>query len=60
MGIRDHVKLETIPLRVHPDLDEVWVQDLIEKDPALLGLGNLVVRDRERLHPGAGRLDLLL
>jgi hypothetical protein len=38
----------------------VWVQDLIANDPSILGLGDLVLRDRERVHPRAGRLDLLL
>lgn len=28
--------------------------------PAILGLGDLVVKDKERIHPNAGRLDLLL
>ena len=37
-----------------------WVQDLISNDPSILGLGNLVLRDRERRQPRAGRLDLLL
>ena len=30
------------------------------EDPSLLNLGDLVLRDRERIHPRAGRLDLLL
>lgn len=37
-----------------------WVQDLISNDPSILGLGDLVLRDRERIQPRAGRLDLLL
>jgi len=36
------------------------VQDIIANDPAILGLGDLVLRDRERRQPRAGRLDLLL
>src|SRR5439155_26797030 len=32
----------------------------IEKKPAILGLGDITVRDRERRQPHAGRLDLLL
>lgn len=36
------------------------MQDLIANDPAILGLGDLVLRDRERIQPRAGRLDLLL
>ncbi|WP_353217822.1 hypothetical protein [Sandarakinorhabdus sp.] len=47
-------------LRAHPDFSETWVQGLIAEDPAILGLGDLVLRDRERIQPRAGRLDLLL
>ena len=47
-------------LRAHPDFSESWVQGLIAEDPAILGLGELVLRDRERIQPRAGRLDLLL
>ena len=44
----------------HSVLSEKWVQDIIADDPTLLGLGDLVLRDRERRQPRAGRLDLLL
>lgn len=53
-------KSERISLKNHPDLNERWIQDLIADDPSILGLGDLVLRDRERIHPRAGRLDLLL
>jgi len=36
------------------------VQDRIAEDPSILGLGDLVLKDRERFQPRAGRLDLLL
>ncbi|TMM50736.1 hypothetical protein [Sulfitobacter sabulilitoris] len=49
-----------ISLRNHPVYSENWVQDIIAEDPSILGLGELVLRDRERIHPRAGRLDLLL
>ena len=32
----------------------------IAEDPTMLGLGNLVLKDKERIQPRAGRLDLLL
>ena len=32
----------------HPELDEKWVQDLIAKDPSILGLGDLELRQKER------------
>jgi predicted transport protein len=51
---------ERFSLRNHPEFSERWVQDLIANDPSVLGLGDLVMRDRERVQPRAGRLDLLL
>ena len=36
------------------------MQTLIADDPAIMGLGDLVLRDQERIQPRAGRLDLLL
>ncbi|MGY2931848.1 hypothetical protein ACVWZ6_001450 [Bradyrhizobium sp. GM6.1] len=53
-------KAERISLKLHPELNERWVQDLIATDPNILGLGDLVLRDKERMQPRAGRLDLLL
>ena len=42
-------------------ITEKWIQELIEEDPSILGLGDdLQFRDRERRQPRAGRLDLLL
>jgi hypothetical protein len=55
-----YVKHETISLKFHTELNEKWVQDLIANDPSILGLGDLVLRDKERIQPRAGRLDLLL
>ena len=55
-----HVKPERLWLRGHSVFTEKWVQDRIAEDPTILGLGELVLRDRERLQPRAGRLDLLL
>lgn len=55
-----HIKLTPVNLKNHPQLDERWVHDVICEDPAILGLGGVVVKDRERIQPGAGRLDLLL
>ena len=49
-----------ILLKNHPVYTESWVQDIIADEPSILGLGDLVLRDRERIHPRAGRLDLLL
>ena len=49
-----------IDLKLHPEYDEKWVQNIIADDPSVLGLGDLVLRDQERRQPNAGRLDLLL
>ncbi|HOP61671.1 MAG TPA: hypothetical protein PKZ60_09735, partial [Candidatus Saccharicenans sp.] len=55
-----YVKFEKISLKNHPQFNEKWVQEKIKEDPAILGLGDLIVKDVERLQPRAGRLDLLL
>lgn len=55
-----YVRPERVFLKTHPEYTENWVQNRIAEDPAILGLGDLVLRDRERRHPRAGRLDLLL
>src|SRR5437762_3368322 len=54
------MKLESVSIRHAPGLDEKWVQQQIATDPTLLGLGDLIVKDKERMQPSAGRLDLLL
>jgi hypothetical protein len=54
------VKHEKLFLQQHPELNEKWVQDRIAEDPSILGLGNVVLKDKERMQPRAGRLDLLL
>lgn len=56
----NYLKPERLFLKRHPHLNEKWVQDLIAEDPSILGLGDLVLRDKERRQPRAGRLDLLL
>jgi hypothetical protein len=59
----DKVKLiqpEKINLKNHPLLNESWLQEVIAKNPEILGLGDLVLKDKERKQPRAGRLDILL
>lgn len=53
-------KLIKLPIRDHPELNERWVQERIAEDPAILGLGDVILKDKERIQPRAGRLDLLL
>lgn len=55
-----YVKPERLWLRAHPEYSEKWIQALIAEDPSIIGLGDLVLRDQERIQPRAGRLDLLL
>lgn len=54
------VKPEVISLKDHPELNESWVQDRIAENPSIIGLGDLLLKDKERFQPRAGRLDLLL
>lgn len=54
------IKLKTISLKKHAEYNERWLHDAIAEDPSVLGIGDVIVKDRERLHPGAGRLDILL
>ena len=54
------VKPEKLSLLTHKELNETWVQKVIAEDPTILGLGDLILKDKERIHPKAGRLDILL
>ena len=51
---------EKISLKNNPELNEKKLQEEIAKDPSIIGLGDLVLKDKERIQPRAGRLDLLL
>jgi hypothetical protein len=55
----NYQKAEALAL-VQAGKDERWLQDLIEGDPSVLGLGELTVYARERRQSPGGRLDLLL
>lgn len=54
------VKHKTINLKTHPVLDERWLQGVIAEDPSIVGIGDVILKDKERAQPNAGRLDLLL
>lgn len=60
MASLKYAKLTRLSLKGHPDFNERWLQDRIAEDPSILGLGDLVLKDKERMQPRAGRLDLLL
>src|ERR1035438_5468659 len=53
------IKPEKLLLAGHPEYGEKWVQERIAEDPSILGLGDLVLKDKERSLPRGGRLDLL-
>jgi hypothetical protein len=55
-----YVKHRRLKMKQHPDLTEKWVQAQIASDPGLLGLGEVDVKDVERVQPRGGRLDMLL
>lgn len=55
-----HIKLKTITLKNHAQLNERWLQDIIANEPTILGIGDVILKDKERSHIRAGRLDLLL
>jgi hypothetical protein len=40
--------------------DEKWLQDRITEDPSILGLGDLIILQRERMQPSGGRIDFIM
>lgn len=56
----EYIQSERIWLKGNQELNEAWVQNVIAENPSLLGLGELILKDKERIHSGSGRLDLLL
>ena len=58
-SVAAYTKPQRISLKNHPDYTEKWVQTIIAKDATVLGLGELVLLQQERIQPSGGRLDLL-
>lgn len=56
----EYAKFEKISIKHNQELSEKWVQDRIAEDPSILGLGDVILKDKERIQPRAGRLDILL
>ncbi|MCB0400238.1 MAG: hypothetical protein KDD26_11580 [Winogradskyella sp.] len=55
------IKPEKVSLLNHPEFTEKVIQEMIAEDPSIIGLGDdLVLKDKERPQPRAGRLDLLM
>ena len=55
-----HISLKTVDLKNHSELNERWLQDIIAADPKVLNIGDVILKDKERIQSGKGRLDLLL
>ena len=55
----NYIKPENFLLKNNPAYNEKWVQEIIANDPSVLGIGDLILRDKERPQPTSGRLDLL-
>jgi hypothetical protein len=51
---------EPIDIKNNPDITEKIIQDIIAENPSIIGLGDLVLKDKERILPKSGRLDLLM
>jgi hypothetical protein len=54
---------DILSLKNHSKFNEFWVRDIIANDPSILGLGDLVLKDKERIQPkevGEARLEPFL
>lgn len=58
--MENYVKFETVSLKNHSEITEKWVQQKIESDPGILGLGDLSLRQSEKRQQSGGRVDFLL
>src|SRR5258708_23380818 len=54
-----YAKATKIWVKDDTEFDEAWLRNVIAADPSILGLGDLVLKETERMQPKAGRLDLL-
>lgn len=53
----EYCKAEKVSLK--KAFNEKWVQDRIEEDPSIIGLGDLTIVERERKQSSGGRIDFL-
>lgn len=53
-------KPERISILGNKNITEKMIQQIIAEDPSIIGLGDIVLKDKERVQPRAGRLDLLM
>ena len=54
------ITLQPVSLKNHPDIKEDLIQKYIYDNPDVLGLGELLPIQRERVQPSGGRIDILL
>jgi len=54
-----HIRAQKVSLS-SLGLNEKWLQDQIEEDPSILGLGDLTVYKREKIQSSGGRIDFLM
>ena len=54
------IRADRVQLKSHNQFNEKWLQDIIADDPNIIGLGDLILIERERRQEKAGRLDLLI
>jgi len=55
----EYIKIKPIKLR-DVEKDEKWLQARISEDPSILGLGDLVMLQKERPQASGGRIDFLM
>lgn len=53
LGVKN-MKIEAISIKRTDWLNEKWVQDAIADDPTILGLGDLILKDKEEYSPMPG------
>ena len=51
---------ERVSISQLENIDEKVIQKIIAETPSIIGLGDIVLKDKERIQPKAGRLDLLM
>ena len=48
----DYVKVKKVTMKDNPEFNEKWAQEIIAEDPSILGLGDLILKDKERVLAG--------
>jgi hypothetical protein len=53
------INSQEISLKKTKEIDEKYIQNYLSKNSSVLGLGDLILIEKEKILPNAGRLDLL-